>query len=59
MRNHVMESGCSDVTGSMHSYLTFGKKKLEVKATFLLQIEILLLFLANRFVNNRSVKSEA
>lgn len=59
MRNHLMASDCSGVTGLMQNYLTFGKKELEIKATLLLQIKSVLIFLANRLVNNRCVKFEA
>jgi len=47
------------VTCLIQSYLTTGKKKLEIKATLLLQTRTVLPFLANNLVNNRCVKFKA
>lgn len=59
MRNHLMPADCPGVTCSIESCLTIGKKKLEIKATLLLQTKTMLFFLASILVNNRRVKFKA
>lgn len=53
-----MASDYSGVTGLIQ-LCNFWQKNLEIKATVLLQIKTVLIFLANRLVNNRCVKLEA